>query len=167
MKQRDGFTFVEIILYIGMVSIFIVVLASFIGFFTQAKTKSSTIEEVNQQGMFLSEVIGQLIRDSDTITSPAKTQSACVLILGSTKFPTRSPIKVELLSGKIIVTESTGLPIQLSSDRVTISTLDFTNLSQATTMGNIGYRFTITYTNPSGKSEFNYTQTFYGSTTTR
>lgn len=167
MKKQSGFTLVEVILYIGLVSLFAVSLTAFLGFFTQAKNKSSTIEEVNQQAVFISSYVEQLIRDSDSITLPAKTTSAGTLILTSTKFPARSPIAISTSSGKLVVSEAGGGSVQISSDKVTISNLSFTNLSQASTDGNIRYQFQVSYNNPNGKNEFTYVQTFYGSASTR
>ena len=90
----EAFTMVEMLLYIGLVSIFIVTIASFIGAFTQARLKASTIEEVNRQGLYLSEIIGQVVRDSNTITSPTYGNTLTALTLASTKLPTRSPLVI-------------------------------------------------------------------------
>lgn len=167
MRRFRAFTLVEMILYIGMVSIFVISLVTFLNFFTQAKNKSSTIEEVNQQAVFVTSYLEQLVRDSDSITLPAKTTSAGTLTLASTKFPAKSPVVISLSSGKLIVSEAGGPAVQITSDKVTISNLSFTNLSQASTNGNVRYQFTISYNNPNGLNEFTYMQTFYGSTSTR
>ena len=167
MKKVKSFTLVEMILYIGLVSIFVVSLASFLSFFTQAKNKSSTIEEVNQQAVFISSYIEQLIRDSDSISLPAKTTSAATTTLVSTKFPTRSPIVISLSGGKLLVSEAGAGGVQISSDKVTISNLSFTNLSQSSTNGNLQYQYQIAYNNPHGQNAFSFIQIFHGSATTR
>jgi hypothetical protein len=166
MKMK-AFTMVEMLLYIGLVSIFIGTLASFLGAFNQASLKASTIEEVNQQGLYLSEVIGQAVRDGSTISAPTAGNSATALTLATTKQPARNPIILQLTSGKLYISEAGGANVQLSSDRVTVSNLSFSNTSQLSTNGNVKFQFTLNYVNATGRSEFNYQQTFYGSATTR
>jgi type II secretory pathway pseudopilin PulG len=167
-KQKiKAFTLIELLLYIGLVSIFVVVISSFWGFFDQAKKKSTTIEEVNQQGLYLNELISQAIRDGSTIASPSATNSDVILLINTTKQPTRNQIRFELLAGKMYMTEGAGTAVQISSDRVIISALSFLNASQTTTNGNIKFQFTVNHINPNGRSEYNFIQTFYGSATTR
>lgn len=167
MRKFKAFTMVEMLLYIGLVSILIGTLASFIGAFNQARLKASTIEEVNEQGMYLSEVISQAIRDGNTITAPTAGNTATTLILATTKIPSRNPIVIQLTGSKLFISEAGGTQVQISSDRVVISALSFINTSQLTTNGNLKFQFTVNYVNATGRSEFNYQQTFYGSATTR
>jgi len=167
VRRAKAFTFVEILLYIGLVSIFIVTLSSFMGFFNQAQLKSSTIEDVNQQGLYLNEVISQAIRDSDGIATPARGTNASLVTLSTSKSPARNPIKIELISGKVYMSEGVGTAVQITSDRVIVTNLNFINASQLTTSGNVHFQISINHKNPNNRSEFNYAQNFYGSATTR
>lgn len=167
MKKNNAFSLIEIILYIGLVSVIVVSLTTFLIYYAQAKNKSSTIEEVNQQAVYISSYLEQLIRDSDGILLPAKTTSASTMTLTSAKFSSRSPIVVSVASGKIYVSEAGTEGVQISSSKVSISNLSFTNLSQSGTNGNIRYQFQISYINTNGLNEFNYVQTFYGASSTR
>ena len=57
--------------------------------------------------------------------------------------------------------------IALTNSRIVASNLTFTNLSRAGTPGTIRIQFTLTHINPSGRNEYNYNKTFYGSASLR
>lgn len=55
----------------------------------------------------------------------------------------------------------------LYNSRVTVSNLTFTNLTRAGTPGNVRIQFTLTHINPSGRNEYDFSKTFYGSASLR
>jgi len=57
--------------------------------------------------------------------------------------------------------------IALTNSRVVASSLTFTNLSRTGTPGAMRIQFTLAHVNPSGRNEYDYSKTFYATSTLR
>src|SRR3990167_10720956 len=71
LKTDRGFTFIEIILYVSIVSIILVALVPFAWNVIGGSVKSSAEQEVNSQARFISERIKYEVRNADGINSVA------------------------------------------------------------------------------------------------
>lgn len=165
-KSGAGFTLIELLLYIAMTSIIILVVSNFIGVSMQARIKNQTIAEVENQGQQIMTAITQSIRNANAITSPTVGTSASSLTLSFIDAG-KNPTIFDLSGGKARVTEGAGSNINLNSSKTNISSLTFENVSYASTPGIIKVVFTVNYVNPSGRNEYNYSQTFYNSASLR
>ena len=65
------------------------------------------------------------------------------------------------------MTESTNDPTVISSSRVNVSNLIFSNLSRNNTPGLVSIQFDISHVNPGNRNEFSFEKTFYGSASLR
>ncbi len=140
-NNRKGFTLIELLLYVSIVGAIIFSVAGFLSLLMQSRVKNQTIAEVEQQGVSVMQIITQTGRNATDINF-------------TTAF--------DLSSGTI--RENT---IALTSSRVTASGLTFTNLSRTGTPGTVRVQFTLTHINPSGRNEYDYAKTFYGSASRR
>ena len=141
LQANQGFTLIELLLYVSIVGAIVLSIAGFLSLLMQSRVKNQTIAEVEQQGAAVMQVITQAGRNASGIDFTNAYD----------------------LSGGII-RENT---VALTNFRVVASNLTFQNLSRAGTPGTIRIQFTLTHINPSGRNEYDYNKTFYGSASLR
>jgi Tfp pilus assembly protein PilW len=163
-NSQEGFTLVELLLYVGISSIMVVTISSFITLMLAARVKNRTIAEVEQQGIQVMELITQTIRNAESVTAPSAGTSDTALTL-DVRDAADDPTVFHMGSESLVIDEGVALThTVLTNDRVIVSDLTFTNLSGSSTPGTIRVEFTITYSSPdSSRNEFTYAQTFKGS----
>jgi len=162
MKKR-GFTLFELILYVSITSTILVAVIGFAFLLLSVQVKSQVITEVEQQGIQVLQIVSQHIRNAETITSPTAGSSASSLTLDDEGVT----IVFSESDGEFQMTEDGGDSISLTNDRVTISGLNFTNLTKTGTPSIIRTEFTITHVNLEGRNEYDYSKTFYTSSQVR
>lgn len=162
MKKDQGFTLIELLLYISIAAIIVFTIASLLRFTLESRVKNQTIAEIEQQGLQVMQLITQTVRNATIINSPTIGNSVASLSLAVVD-GANSPTVFDLSSGVIRIKEGTGATVNLTSSKVTVSSLSFQNLSRVGTPNIIRVSFTITYTNSSGRNEYDFTKTFYGS----
>lgn len=164
--MKKGFTLIELILYLGLAATIILAVSLFFIAMLSSRIKQQAIAEVEQQGARVMHIITQATRNADTITSPGTGSSASLLTLDMV--PTAvDPTLFDLSSGLIRITEGVGSAVALTNSRITASLLTFQNLSRASTPGTIRIQFTLSHLNPTGRNEYEYSKTFYGSASLR
>ncbi|MFC1622915.1 PilW family protein [Patescibacteria group bacterium] len=163
---KKGFTLVELLLYIGIAGAMMFSLVVFAMTLLQSSVKSQTINEVEQQGTQVMQLVNQTIRNAEGINSPAQGVSA-----SSASFDVVSagddPTVFDLSLGVFRIAEGVGSAIDVTNSRVTVSGLSFHNLSRTDTPGVIRVQFTVTHDNPEGRNEYDYSKTFYGTASLR
>ncbi|HEC63807.1 MAG TPA: hypothetical protein ENI23_00770 [bacterium] len=166
LQKREGFSLVEMMLYIAITSTVILGISTFLLVLLQAKVKNQTISEVDQQGLQVVHMITQTIRNADSITSPAigVTDSTLTLVVNDAA---KSPTVYDLSSGTMRITEGLGAPVALTNSRIVVSDLSFRNVGRAGTEGLIRVEFTITHVNLEGRNEYTYSKFFYDSASVR
>ncbi len=163
-QEERGFTLVELLLYVGISSIILLVISLFIGMLLQSRIKNNVIAEVEQQGTQALSTILRTIRNADSITSPTSGTTANSLTLTIPSLAL-SPSVISLANNALFITEGLNQSEFLINDSVTVSNLLFENISRAGTSGIIRVSFVVTYKNPSGRNEYSFEKTFYGSAT--
>lgn len=157
--KQDGYTLVELILYIATISILLTTVSVFFVFTANSRQKARIINEVDHQGTYAMEYITRSIRNADVINSPASGSSATTLSLG-TDYPSTSPTIFSLSSGSLQVEEGGGAASPLTDSKVTISGLLFENLTKPDTDGSIQVTFTVSYKSDNNLSQTSYQKTF-------
>ncbi len=164
-ERSEGFTLVELLLYVTIASAILMVISLFLGALLQSRIKNQTMAEVEQQGAQAMYTILRVARSADSINTPSTGSTTGTLALSIPAIPANNPSSVSLSSGAIMITEGLGSPIALTNNQVTVSNLSFENVSRVGTSGSVRVSFTITYNNPSGRNEYAFEKTFYGSAT--
>lgn len=164
--KKQGFTLIELLLYVAIVSVVVLATSVFLQLIFESRSKNQVIAEVEQQGAQVMQAITQTIRNSTAVNSPALGSSSSSLSLAVLD-GTKSPTIFDLSAGTIRITEGSSSPVNLTSSLVTASSLTFQNLSYTGTPNTIRIQFTITYINTSGRFEYQFTKTFYGSANIR
>ncbi|KKU91259.1 MAG: hypothetical protein UY21_C0011G0038 [Microgenomates group bacterium GW2011_GWA1_48_10] len=153
---RGGFTFIETILYVAIVTIMLSALIPFAWNIIESGTKSSVQQELSSNARFISEKIKSEIRQANGITSVNGSSLSLTGPGGTTDF--------NLVGGKIRINKPGGGPVALNSDDTQATTLNFTDYSSADgKTKHIQYRFTLEDNYNSTRSEFQGSVTIEGS----
>lgn len=162
-NMNKGFTYVEMILYTALISIFLFGVIDFGWNVIYGNIKSRNYQNVTQNLRFAEKRILFEIRNSSGINT-FSSQSICL----SNSDPTRNPTRIYLSGGILRIGWGGGsgtcagltTDVPLIDNQVTVSSLNFVNLSSGSLTKNIQISLTLSALNPSGRSEWNRTQTF-------
>lgn len=165
-NQNSAFTLIELLLYTSLMTATLLALIPVLQTFLAARIKNQTVAEIEQQGLQAIQLITQTIRNADAINSPATGVSAASLSLDMVGI-SLDPTVFDLSSSTLRIQEAASSPVSLTSSSITTSSLSFYNLTRASTPGTIRIQFTLTYVNPTGRNEYNYSKTFYATATLR
>lgn len=164
--MQKGFTFIEFLLYIGIVGVVLTV-AGAIGLNVLfGKAKLIAIEEVSQNARFTMEKITESIRSAQQINSPTQGATSSTLSLQMAD-AAKNPTVFTLASGILQIQESTGAVVDLTSSEVVVSALQFSNISYPNTPGAVRIEMTLQFTNPENRQEYRFEETFYTTTNIR
>jgi type II secretory pathway pseudopilin PulG len=164
--KTTGFTLIELLLYVGIVSVILLSISVFLSILLQSNIKNQTVNEVEQQGSQVMQIITQAVRNADIINSPATGASAPSLSI-NTITAGNNPTVFDISSGTFRIKEGAAATISLTNSRIIVSGLSFSNLSRTSTPGTIRIQFTLTHINPEGRNEYSFNKTFVTSATLR
>lgn len=125
-QNQTGFTFIELILYISILTIILGALMSFALNLVGNGQKSATQQEVYSNARFISEKLKYEIRNATGINSVSSTQISL-----STTTPATNPTIIDLSSGNIRIKQGVAAAINLNSASAQITSLTFANLTSA------------------------------------
>lgn len=165
-NNSAGFTLVEILLYVSIISVMLTVISIFMFSVLQSQAKFKTISEVDQQGIQIVQSITQSIRNANSITVPSQGATEQTLTLGFLD-SVKNPTVFNSDGTNIQIKEGINSIFPLTNSKVIISGLSFSNVSKTNTPGIVKFQFTLTHINSSGRNEYDYSKTFYGSTSLR
>ena len=165
-KYNNGFTLLELLLYISISSIILLVTSLFLSTLLEGRVKNQTIAEVEQQGVQVMQIITQTLRNADTINSPSIGLNSSSLSV-NTIVGSNNPTIFDLSGGVIRIKEGTGNVVPLTNSKITVSSLSFFNLSRVGTPGVIRVQFNLSFVNNSGRNEYSFSKTFTGSASLR
>ena len=115
-KKKAGFTLIEILLYISLVSIVVFGISNFFVLIQRVKVKNQIIATVNSEGTFVSDFLSRAIRESTGVVFPPPGGSSGVLRL---TIPGSNSL-FGLMHERFLVAKS-GVITPLTDDRVTVS----------------------------------------------
>ena len=126
MKHREGFTLIELIIYMAIFSVSAVFLVSILTSVTRTQVRQASGNEVNQQLSFVSNTIQRLVRSASIIENDAGVASTTLVLrmASSTLDPTY--IYVDASSTAIYFQEATSTPVRLTDDKVTVGNFSVT-----------------------------------------
>lgn len=151
--MNRGFTLIELIIYIGIVTAVLIVAFNFGWEIIYGNVKSQARREVQQNVRFCLEKITRTIKEASAIQSPGLGNSSSTLSLEMSD-PNLSPINFWLADNKLYINRGGGGPYELTSNRVKVTNLQFTNLSYEGTPGTVRVEVIVEHINPSGRSEY-------------
>lgn len=144
-KNKSGFTLVEFLFYIALFSIFFTGLFTLLQIFYENRADNNIKLEVEQNGLIVSQIISQEIRNAQSINHPMPGQSDSYLSLEAYD-DLRNPIVISLDNNIISYSEGSSIDDNLSTKRVMISDLVFKNETE-NNVSLVNFSFTISYNN--------------------
>lgn len=169
MKKKSnqaGFTLIELLLYTSLMGIIVLAVSQFFTLIISSRVKNQTVAEVEQQGLYVSQVLGQTIRNAETITFPLAGNTSSQLTL-DVPIAGNDPTIFDLSGTVFQIKKGEATAVPLTNNKVNVSSLTFQNVSRSNSPGSIKYQYTITYINSSGRNEYNFSKVFYGSASLR
>lgn len=159
--HQGGFTLVEMILYIAIVSIFMTGLVYFTWDVIYGRVKSFVHQEVNQNIRFASKRIAYEIKNAKSVTTPSSGSTNILELVMADG--TRNPTIINVADGRIQIGYGssgncpTVNPCFLTSNKVKVTGLTFTSLSSGNST-NIKFSFTVS--SSGDRQEFNKSETY-------
>lgn len=160
-RKTCGFTLLEFIIYIGLVTV-VIAAASQLGFnIIINEEKTEIVEEISYNARFGMEKITDHIHKAEAINAPLVGATSTTLSLKMTS-SSEDPTVFSLSSGILQVQEGASTPVDITSDEITVSFLEFANVSYPTASGTVRITATIESTDSSQKiRSYNFSQTFH------
>lgn len=150
MKNQKGFTYIELILYIALITVFLGALVFYAWGVIGSGSKSTTEQEVFSQARFVSERIKYEIRNATGINSVSGTSISLTTSIAGT-----NPTIIDLVGGNVRIKQGVGLATNINSSDVIISSLTFTNYSSTDNKSkHVGVSFVLNSNYGSTRQEF-------------
>ncbi len=124
--SNRGFTFIELIIYISIVTMMMTTIIPFAWNIIEGGAKSSTEQEVFSNARYISERIKYEIRNAAGINSVAATSISLIASPSA-----NNPTVIDLSGGNIRIKQGSANAINLNSQNASISALNFTNFTSA------------------------------------
>ena len=161
-KTKNGFTLIELILYVALISVFVTGAVYFAWDIIYGRVKSSVQQEVSQNLRLASKRLIQEIRNAEGVSSIGASTISLVM-----ENSARNPTAFDVSNGRLRIGYGasgscpTTSPCTLTSDQVTVTDLTFTDLSSGggETI-NVSFTITLESNNPSGRQEWERSDTF-------
>jgi prepilin-type N-terminal cleavage/methylation domain-containing protein len=169
--REQGFSLIEVIIYIAIMALAVVAIASFSLSVANTSSKNYVVQEVQANGRAALHAITQRIQAAESVNIGASAFGSDPGVLSlqmadAAKNPTVISLSAD--NGILQITEGVSSPIAVTADEVNITNLVFTNLTPvAAIRENIRVELTIEFHNLSGDREFEYSQTLQTSVTLR
>lgn len=152
IKTESGFTFIEIILYTALISIFLTSLVYFAWDIIYGQIRSNVEQEVAENIRIVAQRIQSEVRNAEDIITVAPTS----LELNSGALG----ITTIFLDGDAVKITQSGVTSALTSDEVEVTVLSFSDRStEDDSSKNIEFSLSISHKNPEANKEWEKTDT--------
>lgn len=169
-QRIRGLTLIESLLYIALVSGVVIAASIFAWNIIGSKTKSTSIREVDSQATFALERILRTARMSNGIVGTSSTDvnlaeagqsSESFGLLMPT--PATTPVVFTVDQGVLMMSQGGNTPLALTSNRVQVTDLSFTDLSDNDGQTvHISVDLTLQHVNPEQRQEYQAVRTLHG-----
>lgn len=165
-KNQTGFTLIETIMYFAVAATILLVLASMFSLVLRVRSKNFAALTVEQEGAIVMLQMTQAIRNAENITAPTIGTGGATLTV-NTYTAGIDPTVFSLSQGALQVKEGTNPTTRLTSSKVVVTNLSFTNLARPNTPDAISISFTLSAYNPYNRPDYSYSHTFHATATVR
>ena len=126
--RNKGFTLIETIIYIALLTLFIGSGVTTAFYLTDSAEKGKADINASADAEFLLQKISWVLNDVQSITTPTSGATAATLSVNKTGSGT-NPFVVDLASGRARLARGSATPVELTGDRVTIANLSFIHIA--------------------------------------
>lgn len=155
MRKYIGTSLVELLLYIGIVSVFLLALSSAWWLLSSAKNKNQVIEDVNQQSQAIVHTLNKEIRASTVLTAPTNGNSSGTLSLDS------GATQIYLQSNNLYLQKGSNPAVKINSNFVSVTDFVVLNATSNSPKSLVTIEIQLSYINPDGIQERSYSQRYY------
>lgn len=171
MKNNTGFTLIELILYIGIVSVVMMAFIPFVLDMVQGGAKNSVIQEVSGNARLVGERLKLEIRNSSGInvgTSNFDTNLVSGGQISLVKVAPNNPTIIDVSGGRVRIKQGAGTAVELNSTDTEVTSLVFSNYSSGDNKTkNISFSFTIGNRYSGAKQTYKYEMSMRGAAEVR
>lgn len=158
LKFELGFTFVEAILYVAIVTVMLSALIPFVWNMIEGAAKSNVQQEVSSNARYISERLKYEIRNATGINSIDCVSSSKTISLVNSNSGL-NPTIITYSSPNITIKQGTGSTLNLNSADVVISSFSCSNNTSGSLTKNISFSFIADQANNTSRSDFKSTIT--------
>lgn len=145
-KNKKGFSLIEVIIYVAIIGGLLVTLTNFILAISGSRNKSYAQQEVNANTRLALNILNHKIKTSNGINIASSTFGSSPGVLSlSMSSSTLNPTVFALSNGRLTITEGATSSQFITSQRVNISSIIFTNLTSDSNHGNVGISMNFSY----------------------
>ena len=165
-NSSHGFSLLELIIYLALFSGFVLGLVYFTLSINNSRSKTYVAQEVHANARIALDIISQRIRSSTGIDagpppSVFGSHPGRITLDFSGIDSTKDPTVIDLdANGVLQIKEGLANAVALTSDKVRVTSLIFTNVTATSTRENIRINMTLEYNNTSGDPTFSYIKAF-------
>jgi type II secretory pathway pseudopilin PulG len=162
---QKGFTFIELLIYISIVTMMMVTLIPFAWNIIGSGAKSATQQEVIANARYMSERLKYEIRNASGIASVSANRISLVSSNSAT-----NPTVIALSGGNLTIAFASGSAVNLNSQKASVSALTFTNYTSTNSATkHIQFVFTVNANYPGAgqRQEYKTSTTIEGSAEVR
>ncbi|MES2023087.1 MAG: prepilin-type N-terminal cleavage/methylation domain-containing protein [Patescibacteria group bacterium] len=168
INKKSGFTLIELVLYVSLVSVLVLGVASFWNVIRSIGLKNKSVSAVEEQGAFVSDIMNERIRQATHVCTPTSAGDTAHTLDLDTNCTVHTGSEVSLaldIHGILILTEG-GQDYSLTDERVSMpsSSINFTKAQDTVHGGaeSVNYTFVMQSKDYSSSSPFSYEKTFSG-----
>lgn len=155
INKKSGFTFLELLIYVGIVTVVVSSLIKFAWNVIGSGVKNSTQEEVYAAARYVSERIKYEIRNSNGINTGSSTFGSSPGVLSLVQTAPNNPTVIDLSAGKVRIKLGAAATVDLNSNDTTVTSLIFTNYSSGDNKTkHVGFTLTIQSSSSSVRQEY-------------
>ena len=159
-QKTAGFTLIELLIYLSLVSGILIAATSFAWTIINSRTKAFAVQEVEQNGRFITERLTQAIRQAQDVTTPHTGEVSNSLSLIMRDSPL-NPTEFTSQNNQVLFSQGGSPPVALNSSQVMVKNLDFYNLSTANGRSHhVRIVLELEHRNPDQRQEWQASDTF-------
>ena len=151
--KNSGFTLIEFSIYITIIAVILTLIIGLLWDVILGNIKESAYQEVQENARFALTKVSQEIKKATGVNNPNPGETANSLSLAMAS-SVSDPTVIDVADGKLRITKGVSSPQELTTDLVTVSNLQFSNLSYSDTPGTIRIEMTIEHINPANRIEY-------------
>jgi len=159
MKSKNGFTLIEMLFYLALISFLSFAVFSVLNIVNKERINSLSFSEVNYQGILISNLIAREVRGAKS----AVIEGGNKLIIYKDQ---QEPVIVTFSGGDVLFEEKDKDIEKLNNFKVAISSFMLEDSTVSDESNSISLSFIVSYNNKLDVSDYNYSKKFYVSAST-
>lgn len=156
IKIRDGFTLVELLVYIAVFSIVVGVLTGFIVWVYHSNIKAQAMRETLNNARRAVEIISHELREARGIYGPTTTSTQLSLetLHYLPEGELSSYIDFFVCGTRLCLKKESEFPFAITSDKMVVESLIFSAIASTSSIPSVQIELKLKYKNPADKAEY-------------